>query len=184
MGEKIPEAWLTLEKRLIAYHEEKRVDILPFKQLETISATCGIFDRGELIQAVQFLHDLGAVQFFDTDFLRDMIVIYPQWIVDVMACLVTVHQGAVKDGKMLLKDISKVWEDYPSELHPWLLRLTEEFDLTCSLPDEEASIVPCLLPDGEPQYDWPHADPRKNIRESMTVYKFQYLPAVSFIEHR
>ena len=23
-------------------------------------------------------------------------VIYPQWIVDVMACLVTVHQGVVK----------------------------------------------------------------------------------------
>ena len=50
----------------------------------------------QLIQAVQFLHDLGAVQFFDTDFLREMIVIYPQWIVDVMACLVTVHEGAVK----------------------------------------------------------------------------------------
>jgi len=27
-----------------------------------------------------------------------MVVIYPQWIVDVMACLVTVQQGAVKVG--------------------------------------------------------------------------------------
>lgn len=52
---------------------------------------------------------------------------------------------------MLLKDIGKVWSNYPTELHPWLLRLTEEFDLTCPLPDEEASIVPCLLPDSEPQ---------------------------------
>jgi len=51
---------------------------------------------------------------------------------------------------MLLKDIGKVWANYPAELHPWLLRLTEEFDLTCPLPEEEASIVPCLLPDAEP----------------------------------
>ena len=48
MGEKIPEAWLTLEKRLISYHEEKSADILPFRQLESISASCGIFDRGEV----------------------------------------------------------------------------------------------------------------------------------------
>ncbi|KAL4233400.1 hypothetical protein ACF0H5_008081 [Mactra antiquata] len=180
MGEKIPEAWLTLEKKLIAYRQEKNVDILPFKTLEGVSASCGIFDKAELVQAIQFLHDLGAVQFFDTDFLRRMIVIYPQWIVDVMACLVTVHQGVVKDGRMNLKDIDKIWNNYPKDLHPWLLRLTEEFDLTCPLPDGQVSIVPCLLPDAEPKYDWPQADPSKNIYESMTVYKFQYLPAGLF----
>lgn len=49
MGEKIPEAWLTLEKRLISYREEKNTDILPFKTLEAVSATCGIFDKGEVI---------------------------------------------------------------------------------------------------------------------------------------
>lgn len=52
---------------------------------------------------------------------------------------------------MLLDDINKVWDAYSTDLHPWLLRLTEEFDLTCPLPDEEASIVPCLLPDAEPK---------------------------------
>ena len=52
---------------------------------------------------MQFLHDLGAAQFFDTDFLRSLVVIYPQWIVDVMACLVTVHEGVVKVCKLILK---------------------------------------------------------------------------------
>ncbi|KAH3741006.1 hypothetical protein DPMN_047724, partial [Dreissena polymorpha] len=180
MGEKIPVAWLTLEKKLIAHRAEKKQDILPFKTLESLGASCGIFDRTEFIQAIQFLHDLGAVQFFDTDFLRSMVVIYPQWIVDVMACLVTVHDGAVKDGKLMLKDIDKIWSAYPADLHPWLLRLTEEFDLTCPLEEEEASIVPCLLPDKEPKYDWPHPDPQKKRRETMMLYKFQYLPAGLF----
>ena len=64
---------------------------------------------------------------------------------------VQVVKPVFQEGKLLLKDVSKVWADYPADLHPWLLRLTEEFDLTCPLGDEEASIVPCLLPDEEPQ---------------------------------
>lgn len=49
MGEKIPQAWLSLEKKLIEYREEKKVDILPFKTLETLGAACGVFGRGEVI---------------------------------------------------------------------------------------------------------------------------------------
>ena len=47
--------------------------------------------------------------------------------------------------------IPQIWADYPSELHPWLLRLTEEFDLTFPLHDEKCNIVPCLLPEKEPE---------------------------------
>ena len=56
-----------------------------------------------------------------------------------------------KDGRLNLKDIKGVWKNYPVDLHPWLLRLTEEFDLTCPLPDKDYTIVPCLLPDAEPK---------------------------------
>ena len=50
MGEKIPEAWLSLEKKLIQYREEKKVDLLPLKTLSTIGSTCGIFDKTEVKQ--------------------------------------------------------------------------------------------------------------------------------------
>ena len=49
------------------------------------------------------------------------------------------------------EDLEEVWQAYPKELHSWLLRLTEEFDLTFSLPDEAANVIPCLLPDVEPK---------------------------------
>ncbi|KAK3609671.1 hypothetical protein CHS0354_035956 [Potamilus streckersoni] len=180
MGEQIPQAWLTFEKRLVGEHESKDTSLLPFKTVESIASACGIFESNELIQAIQFLHDLGSVQFFNTDFLRNQVVIYPQWIVNVMACIVTVHVGPIQDGKLVLKDMKVVWKDYDEQLHPWLLRLTEEFDLTCPLPNEEANIVPCLLPDSEPQFEWPHADPAKNVKESKMVYHFKYLPAGLF----
>lgn len=53
----------------------------------------------------------------------------------------------MQEGKLLHKDMKVVWAKYSKELHPWLLRLTEEFDLTFPMADEEANLVPCLLPD-------------------------------------
>ena len=50
----------------------------------------GIFGA-EVKQAIRFLHELGTVQHFDNEFLKDKVVINPQWIVDVMACVVSVH---------------------------------------------------------------------------------------------
>lgn len=49
----------------------------------------------QIKSAVQFLHDLGTVQYFDNDFLREHIVINPQWIVDVMACIVSVKDSPI-----------------------------------------------------------------------------------------
>jgi hypothetical protein len=46
--------------------------------------------------AVQFLDDLGTVQYFDTEILRDRVVINPQWIVDVMAKVVSVNEKSIK----------------------------------------------------------------------------------------
>jgi hypothetical protein len=40
-----------------------------------------------------------------------------------------------------------IWKDYDSSLHQWMLKLTERFDLTFSVPEEsdKFNIVPCLL---------------------------------------
>ena len=56
-----------------------------------------------------------------------------------------------QNGRFAHNDMSRVWRDYPSELHEWLLRLTEEFDLTFSLPHDPVNLVPCLLPQCEPE---------------------------------
>ena len=55
-----------------------------------------ILSFSQVAQAVQFLHDLGTLQHFDNELLRDRVVINPQWIVDVMACVVSVHNKFIK----------------------------------------------------------------------------------------
>lgn len=53
----------------------------------------------QIKEAIQFLHELGTVQYFDNDFLREIIVINPQWIVNVMACVVSVKDSQLQVNK-------------------------------------------------------------------------------------
>jgi len=120
----------------------------------------GLFDEQEILQGIRFLADLGSIQFFETSGLKDKIVINPQWIVDVMACLVSVKKTCVNEGRFRHEDVATIWCDYDSSLHEWMLKLTEEFDLTYRVPDSDMSLVPCLLPDVEPtDYEWPDLQP-------------------------
>lgn len=56
-----------------------------------------------------------------------------------------------QEGRFKREDAATIWAKYPASLHPWLLRLTEEFDLTYTLASDNVSIVPCLLPEQEPE---------------------------------
>lgn len=47
-------------------------------------------------EALVFLHELGSVQYFANEFLRDRVVINPQWLVDVMACLISVKESVIQ----------------------------------------------------------------------------------------
>ena len=64
-----------------------------------------------------------------------------------MACVVTVNKSTIKDGKLEHKDLVDIWKNKVYYgLHSWLLSLTETFDLTIPVQDQNFSIVPCLLP--------------------------------------
>ncbi|XP_076465791.1 uncharacterized protein LOC143297367 [Babylonia areolata] len=177
MGEKIPGVWLGFEDNLKMITDRS---VIPYTELENIASQSGIFEASEVVQAVQFLHELGSLQHFTNDFLKDQVVINPQWIVDVMACVVSVKDSAIKEGRLRHEDIGLVWKDYPESLHPWLLRLTEEYDLTFPLKDEQVNLVPCLLTEKEPEFEWPEVEKGSGLLETKMTYKFDYLPAGLF----
>lgn len=75
---------------------------VPFFLLSPYKAN-GIFFTVKIMQAIRLLHELGTLQHFENEFLKDKIVINPQWIVDVMACVVSVHETAIKVRKLSIK---------------------------------------------------------------------------------
>ncbi|XP_069138297.1 uncharacterized protein [Argopecten irradians] len=177
MGEKIPQAWLSLEKEITKQKDKSKV--LDFKTVEAKGIDLGIVDSSELSQALQFLHDLGMIQHFSNEYLKDHVIIEPQWIVDVMACVVSVEQSVIKDGRLQHEDIKKIWKNYTS-MAEWLLRLTEEFDLTFPLEGAKCNIVPCLLPEKCPDFTWPEVKQDEGVFETKMIYKFDYLPGGLF----
>ena len=110
---------------------------------------------------------------------------------DVVACVVSVKNTAIRDGRLHYADMVAIWPDYDRSLHHWMLKLTEEFDLTTPIDGQPLSIVPCLLADVEPSTiaaEWsPHSNAnvdssttQEDTKEFKVVYSFEYLPAGLF----
>ncbi|EDV23062.1 uncharacterized protein TRIADDRAFT_57945 [Trichoplax adhaerens] len=180
MGEKIPNIWLEYENSIISCRN--RSSVLSWKEITEIACNHGIFQDDEIREAVKLLTDLGSIQHFDTEMLREVVVINPQWIVDVMACVVSVHDSPIKNGRFHHSDMQKIWSKYNSNLHKWLLGLTEQFDLSFSLPNKSTNLVPCLLNDDDEETDDLDKETLEmdGMKETKMVYTFQYLPAGLF----
>lgn len=101
---------------------------------------------------------------------------------DAFASLVSVKETVVQDGKLTLSDIANVWSKYDSSLHDWMLKLTEKFDLTFSLPEKKLSIIPCLLPEKEAKFEWPAIEENSlvKVKDFKVLYKFVYVPSGLF----
>jgi hypothetical protein len=105
----------------------KEHNILEYDEVEKIAANYGIFEKTELAQALQFMHDLGSLIHFNNEFLREKVVINPQYMIDLMACLVSVNNTFIVDGKLKHEDVQKIWSNYDTSLHPWILKVKHHF---------------------------------------------------------
>lgn len=154
-------------------------NIIEYSEVVKLAQSFGIFDKSELNQVIQFLHDLGSIMHFNNEFLRDKIIINPQYMVDLMACLVSVNNNFITSGRLQHRDVSLIWSKYESKMHPWIIKLTEKFDLTFSVQDENINLVPCLMDDSPPDsFQWPKCP--GTLKESEILYDFEYLPAGLF----
>jgi hypothetical protein len=100
----------------------------------------------------------------------------------MMACVVSVREKGIMEGKFYHDKMGDVWKSYDKSLYQWMLKLTEEFDLTYPVTDENFSLVPCLLPDKEPNFEWPtiNEDDVSKVKDYKIIYNFNYLPAGLF----
>ncbi|KAI3380042.1 hypothetical protein SNEBB_002052 [Seison nebaliae] len=188
MGEQIPEAWLLYEKNLM---EISNQNIISLDTAKSIALDCGIVGHEEQMESIGFLHSLGSIQYFDNIYLKDKVVVNPQWIVKIMSCLVSVKQNPIVDGRLDHSLLEKIWKEdlCAKSLHEWVLHLTEKFDLTFPLKIEnnknKYNLVPCLLPDVHPENLLEEWNDQKrwnlpSITEIKLVFEFDHLPTGLF----
>ena len=163
MKEYIPIKWLHYEKTLQVMKEEGHHWISLERAKEIASKVCKIDNDQEILTLLNFLHDQRIlIHFDDTPELNKLVVLDPQWLIDVFKKVITVKQydreerkfkdlwrilekTGILEGKLL----EHVWSDQ-KETSESLVAIMEKFSLMCLMPSRDGSsskqyLVPSML---------------------------------------
>ena len=172
MKEHIPVKWLKYEKALQARKEEGHKWISLDKARYIASEECLIYDEREFVTLLNFLHDQRVlVHFDDTPVLNNLVVLDPQWLIDVFKRVITVTPYDYKE-----RDFKELWRKLETKgileqkllQHVWtplvdqqetsesLVKIMEKFSLLCPWPSSDGScskqyLVPSMLMSHPPQ---------------------------------
>ena len=164
MEQKIPLKWLRYEKVLYLMRKEGREKISIEDARKIASDKCGINGEENFRTALNFLHDQKVlINFDESPGLERMVILSPQWLVDVFKEVITFKGFNHND-----KNFERLWWEFEEsgilkrELldHVWkrfiddqntcesLIEMMEKFSLLCQWPSEgntERYLVPSML---------------------------------------
>ncbi|KAL9975391.1 hypothetical protein ACROYT_G012548 [Oculina patagonica] len=172
INEVIPVKWLKYEKALQIARKGGHKCISLAQARHIASEVCDINDDNEILTLLNFLHDLRIlIHFDDTPELNNVVVLDPQWLIDVFKKVITVRPYDSKEKKFLnlwcKLETEGILEETLLE-HVWrplirdkvtsesLIAIMEKFSLLCPWPLSDAScikqyLVPSMLKSHPPQ---------------------------------
>ena len=164
MVEKIPLKWLRYEKVLYLMRKEGREKISIEDARKIASDKCGIDGEENFRTALNFLHDQKLlINFDESPGLERMVILNPQWLVDVFKEVITFkgfnHNDENVEGLWcefeesgILKRelLDHVWKRFIDDQNTCesLIEMMEKFSLFCPWPLEgntERYLVPSML---------------------------------------
>ena len=165
-NEYMPIKWLRYEKALKVVLDEGHKRITFEHARRIASEVCQIHDHQEFVTVLDFLHDQRIIiHFDDTVELNKLVVLDPQWLIDVFKTVITVKRfdhiesgfmdlwlKLENDGILEEKLLKHMWGSLAKEHHTFasLIAIMENFSLLCawSSSDEPFSkkyLVPSML---------------------------------------
>ena len=165
-NEYIPIKWFRYEKALKVLLDEGHKRITFEHARRIASEVCQIHDHQEFVTVLDFLHDQRIIiHFDDTVELNKLVVLDPQWLIDVFKTVITVKRHDCmergfedlwlkleKDGILEEKLLKHMWGSLAKEHHPFesLIAIMENFSLLCSWsssdePSSKKYLVPSML---------------------------------------
>ena len=160
----IPLKWLEYEKVLRLLSEEGFMWIPIERARQIASDVCGINDYEHFRTLLNFLHDQRIlVHFSETEDLEKLVILSPQWLIDIFKEVIT-----VKHFKQVDDIFPSLWRDFEKTgilderllNHAWrplsdnretyrsLIAIMERFSLLCAWPSDGTSqkyLVPSML---------------------------------------
>ena len=165
-NEYIPIKWLRYEKALKVVLDEGHKRITFEHARRIASEVCQIYDHQEFVTVLDFLHDQRIIiHFDDTVELNKLVVLDPQWLIDVFKTVITVKRydhiergfkdlwlKLEREGILEEKLLNHMWDSLIKEHHTFesLIAIMEKFSLLCSWsssdkPCSKKYLVPSML---------------------------------------
>ena len=162
MGKKIPTSYHRLDENIQLIQNQVRNShrdpIMNFKEFNAMVQEMDLPDlqgEDELQTAVVFLTEIGTILHYDdrSNGLHKLYFIYPRWLCDMMATIVTIKEKNpyVRNGILLRDDFPMIYKDttFPLEYTDQYIALLDHFEIALSLDDKHI-LVPSMLPENRP----------------------------------
>lgn len=123
LEQKMSFSQVALENLLRERSQGMVVPLLTQKELAQLGSFCQLSFEATMSSA-QHLHELGSIVYFGrSSILKDLCVLDPQWLIDVLATVFTTKHRWVKQGILLKNALAQIWKEYPERIHSLLLDL-------------------------------------------------------------
>ena len=164
--ENIPIKWLKYEEALQVVRDEGHKYITIEHAKRIAAEVCQIHDHQEFVTVLDFFHDQRIlIHFDDTAELNKLLVLDPQWLIDVFKTVITVKRydpqerglhdlwlKLEREGILEEKLLQHAWGPIVEEHHTFesLIAIMERFSLLCSWssayePCSKEYLVPSML---------------------------------------
>ena len=166
MKEAIPLKWLKYENTLQLLRKEQKKWISISDARQIASDKCAIDDDEQFRTLLDFLHDQKVlIHFNETPELENMVILDPQWLIDVFKKVITVKQyehiehtieelwlklekTGILDERLLDHEWKPLFDMHSEETCKSLIAIMERFSLLCAWPSDGANkqyLVPSML---------------------------------------
>ena len=172
--------WLKLKADMIKLKNEKK-KYMKFEDVRKLAMNYGI----ESAEARSFLkqqNDLGEFIYHHDSYLKDTIILDPQWLADKCKQLITTNdfidkrkhlksevRHRLKNGRVTEDDLREVWNDEEFE---FLSQLMKNFNLLLEIGDEY--LIPSMMPMSENDTDISEREPFIHMEQ---IYSEKYKEA-------
>jgi len=183
----VPVPWVKFSEHLVQRQQaQSYVSRIEFSKW---ARSFGITDFREVLV---FLSEVGSILYFDdsANGLKDIVILDPQFLANVMANLISFRNSWVKDGVFEERNLPHAFKQYSADIQPHLLSLLRRFDVllplsaSTAVQNERRYLVPSLLPTEEPKgiaRCWDSLNVATDLTQRGRTYKFPFLP-LGFVE--
>ncbi|XP_076115645.1 uncharacterized protein LOC143083262 [Mytilus galloprovincialis] len=161
-GQQLPTRWIKYEQ-VLDQHRENQDRVMAYEDMKTLGKSVGleIKDGNELNLFLKYQHDIGNLIYFED--IPDLVILQPQWLVDVLKCLVSARKFQIQRNIVYnsdwkeLETTGRLTEDLITQAFTGegegtdfikyrrhILQIMEKFDIIVKpdIPEEESVSSP------------------------------------------